>query len=187
MNTCEQMELADSILRKLFPLDPYAIVAGGAPRDWYFGEDAEDIDVFFHDINSSTVVREKLKHLGFDVSHGNEGEFLPPHYKMNPNLKAVFDCVVDGQKVQFLNMNLPTFKSVVPEFPLSICKAWYKNGKLKVDKDFQRGVNHNAIVKTNKLYANENVYLNKIIAKFPEYKYYESWEELAQHLLDKEV
>ncbi len=185
MKTIEQQkQIADEILEKIFLMDSYAIVAGGAPRDWYFNRVAEDIDVFFYENVTTEQTEKKLKKAGFEILRTNSGESLPNHYKMNPNLATVFDCLYEGEKIQFLKMNKPTFKSVVPQFPLSICKAWYKNGKLCVDTDFKRAVKHNAIVKTNTLYANEHVYLQKILSKFPEYTYHESWESLAQHLLN---
>lgn len=34
MSVNKQKKLADKILDKLFLIDPYSIVAGGAPRDW---------------------------------------------------------------------------------------------------------------------------------------------------------
>lgn len=48
----EQIEhqkfVADTILYKLFPIDPYCICAGGAPRDWYLGKVASDLDIFIY-------------------------------------------------------------------------------------------------------------------------------------------
>ena len=82
-------------------------------------------------------------------------------------------------------MRSPTFVSVLPQFPLSICHAWYKNGKIVVEKPFIRSVKHKAIYKTNEIYNNEHEYVKKILAKFHEYTYYSDITKLAATLLDE--
>ena len=39
-----QKQLADEILLKISMYDPYVIVAGGAPRDWWMGRQAAAIN-----------------------------------------------------------------------------------------------------------------------------------------------
>ena len=186
MNIEQQKKVADDVLKKIECVDPTAIVAGGAPRDWYLGNLASDIDVFFYFRNDLTTTRigDILKSLGLDVFRVNEGNGLPDIYKKNPQLRAVFDCVVEGLSVQLLLMLEPTFKSVIDHFPLNICKVWYKNSSIKTTKDFERAIKHKAIVKVSSLYANQDKYLQKIKSKFPEFKYYDSYESLATELLD---
>lgn len=112
------------------------------------------------------------------------GENIPDLYKKNPYLQTVYETVLDGVKVQLLRMSKPTWDSVVNKFPLSICKAWYKNGKAHYEKDFLRSVKFEAIYKTNTIYNEEHQYIQKILAKFPEYKYYDSVELLIAELID---
>lgn len=183
----KQIEVAEKILDAIFLIDAHAIVAGGAPRDWLLGKEAADIDVFLYATGTTYFLEQKFIKAGFDITRTNEGNGLPEHYKLNPQLRAVFDCVYKGQNVQFLLMNEPTFYSVINHFPLSICKAWYKNGKIHMHKDFKRSVAHKVIVKTNTIYADENKYLQKVLAKFPDFKYYKSWESVAKTLLDGDV
>jgi tRNA nucleotidyltransferase/poly(A) polymerase len=86
-----QKIVADDVLEKLFSIDPHAIVAGGAPRDWFMGNLASDIDVFFctrHGISISTVKRQ-LEHVGFVIESTKTGKNLPAHYKKNPMLKCL--------------------------------------------------------------------------------------------------
>lgn len=190
-NTTEWIEIqksqADKILDMLFLIDPYAICAGGAPRDWHFGKRATDLDFFICPSGALPTfkVQEQLKLAGLDILETKSGASLPDIYKRNPDLMCVFDVDYNGTKVQIMRMNMPTFKSVIPQFPLSICKAWYKNYKIHLDKDFIRGENHKIIVKTNTVYNSEHSYINKILNKFPEYAYYENWEEAAMAILDK--
>jgi hypothetical protein len=181
-----QRVVADEILHMMYLIDPYCIVAGGAPRDWYFGKEATDIDLFFHCPQASTqaTMEEMLKRAGFKVTTVKDGENIPDWYKKNPCLQTVYETGIDGVKVQLLRMNKPTWNSVIDKFPLSICKAWYKNGKIVLEKDFVRSVKFEAIYKTNMIYNNEHQYIQKVLAKFPQYKYYQSLESLATELLD---
>ncbi len=183
-----QKAIADIALEMMFPIDPFAIVVGGAPRDWYFNKQAADIDLFFYVGNNTsvTIVKSMLEHVGFVVKGCKDAHNLPEHYKKNPMLRCVFDAVnFNGQDVQLMLMRSSTFKSVVPLFPLSICKAWYKNGTIMLDRDFERSVRYKAIVKTNELYSDEDAYLQKVLGKFPEYAYYESWRSVVVAELDK--
>lgn len=182
----EQKVVSDKILEKMFSIDPFSIVAGGAPRDWHFGNIAADIDLFFY-VQPNTqigIIQDMLRSVGVVVESILTGQHIPEHYKMNPMIRCVFNTTIDGVDVQMILMKESTFKSVVDKFPLSICKAWYKNKKIYLEKDFIRSVKHNSIVKTNKLYANSHVYLNKILSKFPQFSYYESWDDLAKSILD---
>lgn len=42
-----QKDLANKILNDLKIIDPRAYLAGGAPRDWNFGEEANDLDFYY--------------------------------------------------------------------------------------------------------------------------------------------
>lgn len=180
-----QQHVADTILEKLFPIDPYCIVAGGAPRDWHLGKPASDIDVFFycgqHTLNT---IHDMLVCAGISYEELKLGGTIPEWYKHNPHLKGVYCLVVSGVKVQLMRMDEPTFESVLPQFPLSICHAWYKDGVIHTEKPFLRSIKHKAIYKTNTIYNNEHEYVKKILTKFPEYKYYDAITELAATLLD---
>lgn len=181
-----QKQVADTALDMMYLIDPYCIVAGGAPRDWYFGKEAADIDLFFHCPQASTqaTMEEMLLRAGFKVTSTKTGDDIPDWYKKNPYLKTVYETEAFGVKVQLLRMSKQTWDSVIDKFPLSICKAWYKNGKAHYEKDFLRSVEFEAIYKTNTIYNNEHQYIQKVLAKFPQYKYYENLESLAKELLD---
>lgn len=181
-----QKTIASEVLGIIEWIDPTAIIAGGAPRDWYFGNTATDIDVFFHFRNDLSTIRieEILKSFGLNVCRTNDGNGLPDIYKKNPMLRCVYDLEYGGEQIQLLLMLEPTFYSVIKHFPLNICKVWYKHNTIETTQDFLRSVKHKAIVKVNSLYANGDKYVQKIKAKFPDFKYYESYEKLALELLD---
>lgn len=170
----KQKKVADFVLDKFEFIDPTCIVAGGAPRDWRMGKAASDIDLFFFgrmDINPNV----SLKKIGMDEYFTKEktGEGLPLHYKRNPHLLRVFEFEVDGLIVQAMQMDKPTFYSVLDMFPLSICKAWYKNGRVSLHSDFSLSQKTKSIFFTNNLYNNADGYIKKIKGKFPEYKWYQ--------------
>ena len=48
MNITEQKSIAKTVLGKIRNLDHRAIIAGGAARDWYFNNLANDIDIFYY-------------------------------------------------------------------------------------------------------------------------------------------
>jgi len=178
-----QKAVADKILDKLFPLDPFAICAGGAPRDWHFGKPATDLDIFFYtSVEQITIVAEMLRHVGINlVDEGRTGDELPEWYKLNPALRCVYSTVVDGVNVQLMLMNDKTHNSVIPHFPFSICKAWYKHGRINLDKDFLAAEQNKVVVKCNTVYNDEHKYVQKIKAKFPDWQFCESWEEAYKH------
>lgn len=184
-----QKYIADGILDKLFPIDPYCICAGGAPRDWYLGKVASDLDIFIH-VNPNltlTKIDQMLKAVGLEPESHKAAHNLPEWYKKNPDLRCVYNLKVQDVPVQIMVMLTPTFSSVLPNFPLSICKIWYKNYKIVADKQFKRSVAHNVIVKTSEIYNNADAYVKKIIDKFPNMKYHANWEWAAAEIMDREI
>lgn len=184
-NIEKQKQIADELLSKLEAIDPYLIVAGGAPRDWWFGKEATDIDVFLHvpEGRPHNYIKKQFNALGLSVESVKTGESLPDNYKMNPDLKCVFNISGYSTPVQVMVMRTPTFHSVLPKFALSICMAWYKDGKIRTDKHFNTSVKYNVIYRCNELYNNEHQYLQKIVDKFPEHKYYSSYQQFLESLV----
>lgn len=50
----EQNVVAKKVLEKIKIVDPYVILAGGAPRDWYFGNPCNDLDIYYYS-NAMTI------------------------------------------------------------------------------------------------------------------------------------
>lgn len=174
----KQKVVAEVVLSKLFPIDPFAICAGGAPRDWHFGKPATDLDVFFYTaVDQITVVEQMLRSVGIKASDRRSADNLPEWYKLNPYLKCVYESEIDGVTVQLMLMNDKTHTSVVPHFPFTICKAWYKNGKIHLDKEFKLCEKWKIAVQTNPLYNDEHKYIQKLKQKFPEWSFCSTWQE----------
>lgn len=179
-------KFADDALKKIRPIDPNAIVAGGAPRDWFLGRTPSDIDLFVYcskDRMGITTFGDLLGGLFTDV---DEVKLIDPsdsQYKMNPYLSTVHDLRFVDKHLQIMRMDRPTYTSVVQEFPLSISKIWYKDGKIIPHHHFLEGGKYNAIFRTQEGYADTNRYIAKILNKFPEMNYFHSREKFLESLL----
>ena len=133
-----QKELADNLIYKLRAIDPTCIVAGGAPRDWYFGNTATDIDIYVHCNGSPKHQSARLKALGFDCKRlGKDTDESNIIYLQNPNIMGVFDITGLEFKVQVIFLSISTFK-LLDTFSLSICKSWYTPERgIGLDTDFK--------------------------------------------------
>jgi hypothetical protein len=172
-----QQAVADTVLQRLLTIDPFAIVAGGAPRDWYLGREATDLDVYFHPNPNWNVmtVRNQLIAAGFELPNNTdlqENLMSVSQYLANQYLKAVYNPVNTAMKVQLMWMSEPTFKSVLPKFPLNLCLAWYKNRKVHTETLFELGVSEKVIIRTNSACLSNDPYISKIVDRFPDYKYF---------------
>ena len=185
MNKVKQMGLANEVLGDIFPIDPHAIVAGGAPRDWWFDMACRDIDVFFYrpDLGCTGDVKAVFESVGIKLdsispTFVDDGDVSTPEghstYFLNPHILHVFESTIKGQQFQFIQMAEPTFTSVVPHFPLNMSRIWYKFGKITATDAFLSGIKYQSLIKLDELYADGNKYIKKIMGRFPDYKYYSS-------------
>ena len=168
-----QKSVANIVLSKLELLDRSCIIAGGAPRDWYLGNLATDIDVYLH-YPIHTTVRQRvglLNELGLTVQSKHEAWRVNEIYQTNHHIKQLYNCELLGEKIQVMFVDEPTFTSVVDTFPISISKAWYKKGVVSITQDFKDSVKYKILWKTVDSYKEDNSYIAKIKAKFSDYKY----------------
>ena len=186
-----QMEVAEEILEKLESFDPTCILAGGAPRDWYFGNVASDLDffVYFRPDLQSFYAENVLEKVGLDMNIKGADTF-PAHYKRNPHLKSVYQGVYKGEIVQVMFMDQPTFNCVVDLFPFGICQAWWKgkkhtwnNEEIHVTRDFKASVKNKILLVLNELYNDEDGYIQKIRNKFPDFEFYPNFKSYSESIL----
>ena len=168
MNIQEQQKVADVVLSLLETLDPKAVLAGGAPRDWYFGKEATDLD-FYLNINMLPVEFEDvLSDFGVTELTEKHGYFYD---NRNPFLLYVLDGKFLDCKVQFMIISYTSpILHVLNCFALDICQAWYKHGKLSASKKFMECEPTKTIHIVNHLYGMGDEYVQKIQSKFPDYK-----------------
>lgn len=139
-----QKALADGLLNVLYKISPYVMLAGGAPRDWYFGEEANDLDIYLYSsANTKDTMLKQLKACtGVDFKFNAElMQDDSSLYKHMPQLRHIFEASVEGVKVQVMQLNDPRDEfRVVENMSTSICKIWYQEGKIHLSKDFKLSV-----------------------------------------------
>lgn len=173
-----QQAYADQVLAMIERIDPFAIIAGGAPRDWYLGREATDLDVYFHPNPSwdTFTIYEQVKAAGFKLPEGYRdfGEAGIAYGKC-ADLKIIFEPLSAVMPVQLMCMSKPTFESVISSFAVDLSCAWYKGGGMVVEEGgFLKAVEFKCITRINAQYASDDRYIQKICKKFPDYTYYES-------------
>ena len=180
----KQKQIADYLLSKLEAIDPFCILAGGAPRDWFFEREATDLDIYLHipKYFKFKVFEKQLAAIGITDTVFSSTFNEDSDYRRNPLVRWVLSFVYDDMPVQLIVMTESTFDSVVDHFPLSICKAWYKQGAIcQTGKWSQFGVTvaRKAIVKTGEAYSAGGWYIEKILAKFPDFTFYDSMQDFC--------
>lgn len=173
----EQMYEADIILSTVQKIDPDCIIAGGAPRDWYFNRQCKDIDLFLSlkQRLSNTKIKEMLSTLGLDVQQVNPINPDGLNYGLNPDIKVVFDVKNPdtATPIQIVVMNSSTFNTV-DSFAFNICKIWYKNQKIRTTPSFKYAVDNKVLIKTGEIFRSTDAYTKRIRDKFPNWPYFDS-------------
>lgn len=188
MNIEQQKQTAKKVLSKIKALDSRAIIAGGAARDWYFNNLANDIDIFyFHEegkycldnIRRETAILKALLGVrdidvvGFNSGKKKESDQHPEddfnNYLKNPSIVNVFECVIDGVKFQFIQLKKQNVN--VSTFAYNMCQAWSDGERIKTTELFDLGVRKELLIETGELYSNTEKFKQKMIDKFPNYDY----------------
>lgn len=138
MSIEKQMKLADKILDRLTLISPHCILAGGAPRDWYFGNEANDLDFYFTSAGTTTGrVYEQLRRLFGDKFTDQRDINQSDLYTHMRFLRCIFDMEFNSTKVQLMLLDKPGDEyKVVDHMSVSICKAWYKFNNIRRESDF---------------------------------------------------
>ena len=183
-----QKTIAKELLNKMEVIDPYAILAGGCPRDWYFNKVANDLDFYVH-IKAETMQATELrmKRLGLDISPMSWESNDEHEYKCMEHLHAVWDGVYKGQKFQVMVMNESTFTSVVNKFGSSVCMAWWKGGKVEPTLPFLLS-HHMKVIFLKDDYTAKEKHVAKMVARYPDYNVlgYDKFESIKHRFAMKE-
>ena len=173
----KQKQIADYLLSMLDIIDPSCILAGGAPRDWFFNQEATDLDIYLclGDISLQDM-HKQLYNIGLiDSSQSCNADFLDnDDYIKSDRFKWILTFYYEGQKVQIMVMYKPVVESVLSHFSLSICKIWYKAGVVHITSEFLKTVEEKIIRQTETAFGMD--YVNKISQKFPDYTFIDMQE-----------
>ena len=188
MNTANKVEslqiqiqqvIAKEVLEALEILDPNCILAGGAPRDWYLGKPAKDLDFYFQGLTDSAlgkVIRQLSKVLGVPEESfvhlcGTQNPLgdgdNPPYkgeYSRMKNLVRVIELEYLGIKIQFMEMSEKTF-GVVEEFSCVICQFRWKGYEVKGTKQALSSV-ENKVITFKEGYGDEHKHVKKMKERF---------------------
>lgn len=166
-----QQNIAREVLNKLEIIDPACILAGGAPRDWFFDKPCNDLDFYLY-LGDCTVsnLDARLKRLGFKgikvLGHDD------PTYKSLKKLKRVVEFEYLGMRVQVMEMTEPTYGCVIPHFNLDTSKAWWKGHRICTDGAFELA--HMFEVFNYKPEELKTPYLVKMAKRYPLYDWVEN-------------
>lgn len=142
MTVEQQKSIAKDIMDRIKIIDPYALLAGGAPRDWYFDNPCNDLDIYYYS-NGGTVnackgqLEALFPHLIFtNRSERFERNSIKDQLEICNSmkfLKRVFETTVDGLKVQFIQLTEDKKQfQVVDAMDVSICQCWYNHHEDRV-------------------------------------------------------
>lgn len=173
MNTIDkQKQTADKIYGKLKVVDPHCILAGGAPRDWYFNNACNDLDFYFASTASTvSAVRGQLEASFPDVSitlmMDKEGQANTSEmYKTMPFLTRIWEMVIDDTPVQLIQVENGKQWKVVDHMDISICQAWYIGGEVKLHNNFKLTQASDIIFTTQEGYSWSDKHAMKIKERF---------------------
>ena len=179
-----QKRVGSDVLDRLFAIDPTCILAGGAPRDWYLGKPASDLDFYVYDGRTGTkgditsgidtsceVFLKRLEAVGL-VSGWNL--LCKPEvndYSHMPSINSVWENVIGGERVQIMRMCEPTF-NVISLFDTSICRAYCVGdcGSIHKHPSFEASIK-SGIITVLEGYDKEVPHVTKMMERFPDYTF----------------
>lgn len=181
----KQMQITDRVMSILSDNDIKFKVAGGAPRDWYLGNTAKDVDIFYekssvkYDFKNDGLIRCFTTNQGYylnemlkkELSAKEFDEIIPGgDYNLNPNVNAVYDTIIDGVNFQFIEVF--ELDNLIKNFSHSISMIEYSgNEGFKPSKLFIASIWNKVIIETGEVYSNGEAYKQRLQEKFPDYKF----------------
>lgn len=166
-----QKQLATELLSKFRVIDPFAMIAGGAPRDWDFGQLANDLDVYLRMPNHSTLSLVELVCENFGITSLKQlVSNMSEAYAKLPNLKWVFEGYYEQQKVNVMVMEQGVREEIVSNFDVSLCECWFDGQNIHKTKNYNLTKEHN-ICFINKNYTGKETHIKKMMQRFPNIRF----------------
>lgn len=182
-------------------------VSGGAPRDWFFGREVNDIDIYSSSVAyvNTQILITHLNNVGLKcaaITSGNKtssgSSYGSTQSTTNPNKHITnivqLDVLVNSR---FVSIDLITldnlsegFRSIWNTYDIDICMIGYKDGRLWLSEIFDERYSQKQL--PSKAFLNPNININllnycqqhhfpKIQKKYPELKtaeIYVGWDSL---------
>lgn len=163
-----EMDLTDKFLTEFQNYLVNPVVAGGAPRDWFFNKASTDIDIFVSfDTNIEAFMSLIDTYSEIVFQSFKTKETLPEHYRSN-YIYSVLSFTYYQKQFQIICLEKDNIKPVCDNFPASICCITYQDAVLYPYDCFIRSLK-NATIETL-VNINTN-YRIKLGLKFPNYTF----------------
>lgn len=196
----KQKALAAELLERL-GFYGNAIIAGGAPRNWWFNRPANDLDIFipapqdFTGKNLRAIMeREGITDVFNMATHNPDGTLKASKAKEHTydermsDIHSVFEGKYCGQQVQVIWINVSTYGYIESHFDTSINMIFSTltaNGDVAIcpTREFNQGVETGAIYVHDKQAAYTNAHLEKVANYFPKVPlvWYEELKECVKN------
>lgn len=173
MSIDEEKELAKEILDTLEIICPHAILAGGAPRDWYMGNKCNDFDFYFN-LDPQSTMRSNVTQLNKVLPEGmvrSKVVETKPNalYKHMKALRCVHYYTYKGREIQLIQLHtLSDVFKVVDNMSCSICMVWWKGKDVVPSADFMLTYK-TEMMYLNKDYSWSDPHPKKMRERFPDY------------------
>lgn len=128
----KQKDTAETVLNELAKFGfEGAVCAGGAPRDWYLGKIAKDLDFFVDNKVNGVVfdIKKFMNTIGVKTFGKLENSGI---YEANPRLESVFEFELNGSVCQLIivkqiNVSGKIIKAwdIYTTFPVNVSKIAY--------------------------------------------------------------
>ena len=182
-----------NVLRKAGFSD--VLVCGGAPRDWYMGNEANDVDVYvgasgrgfisvgevigciFGFTGYRYMCDESVEDLqiGCDllgITNTQTNTSVPEQYRHNKYLNQVTECKIEGVTFQFMDITgTNTMVGSYAMFPFNLCLATYDGERVRTSELFDMGIREKVLCKINSEYDEHETYVAKIKGRFSDFRY----------------
>lgn len=181
----KQKALAAELLERL-GFYGNAIIAGGAPRNWWFNRPANDLDIFlpapqdFTGKNLRAIMeREGITDVFNMATHNPDGTLKASKAKEHTydermsDIHSVFEGKYCGQQVQVIWINVSTYGYIESHFDTSINMIFSTltaDGDIAIcpTREFNQGVETGAIYVHDNQAAYTNAHLEKVANYFPD-------------------
>jgi len=176
MTLAEQMDIAKRVYDILRGVDPYCILAGGAPADWYLKRTANDLDFYYfvpRNWTNSVVDKqiERNNPRGLLQKSGGATRTVNQlaQYEHMKNVKNITEYEYDGMQVHLMRMLKPTF-GLHRNFSAGVTEAWWTPERgVEYSKRFLDG-HENKVISAGDMYTLDNRHIKKLMKKYPDYR-----------------
>ena len=165
-----QRVVAITLLNKLTIVDPEAMLAGGALRDWRHGKTATDLDFYLKAPNhkDKNQVEKLLQKLGcisiYKMEKGSEDV-----YEGIPQISSVWQATFNDEAINFIFLSNDSCGNIIYKFSNSLCECFMRvDGVTQYSSDFEKTV-ATKVVKLRDRYTDSHPHVKKVMNKYPEY------------------